>query len=102
MDENKENLLKNQEKGLKMPDECDKIHTGRCNNENKKRKKGKCKMATLTANCDLAFVVDKEKTDEFLSVKPNKKIRSAQKIIAEQILKNIIIESLDDTSAKNE
>ena len=101
MNKNKKKLLKNEEKELQEGNKYDTIHTEGCNNQSKKNNKGKCKMATLTANCDLAFVVDKEKTDEFLSVKPNKRIRNMQKRISEQILKNIIIESSDGINAKD-
>ncbi len=101
MNESQKNLLKNEEKELQKNNKRDTIHTEGCNNQSQKNKKGKCKMATLTANCDLAFIVDKEKTDEFLSVKPNKKIRNMQKIMAEQIWKNIIIEGSDDINAKD-
>ena len=101
MNKNKKNSLGNDKNMLRKNNKCDTIHSEGCNNQSQKNKKGKCNMATLTANCDLAFIVDKEKTDEFLSVKPNKKIRSMQKIMAEQIWKNIIIESSDNINAKD-
>ena len=101
MDNDREHLPKNKKNKLQKINKCDTIHSERCKKKSKKPKKGKCTMATLTANCDLAFIVDKEKTDEFLSVKPNKKIRDMQKIMAEQIWKNIIFESSDDINAKD-
>ena len=101
MNENKKKMLKNKENELQKNKKYDIICTGGCNNKSYKNKKRMCKMATLTADCDLAFVVDKDKADDFLSVKPNKRIRNMQKVMAEQILKNIIIESSDDTNAKD-
>ena len=42
-----------------------------------------------TADCDMAFVVDPNKIDDFLNVKSNSKIRNQQNIQVEQISKNI-------------
>lgn len=42
-------------------------------------------MAVLTAECDRAFVVDKEQTEAFLSVKPNEKIRKQAEITVSKI-----------------
>ena len=42
-----------------------------------------------TADCDLAFIVDQNKTNDFLNVKPNSKIRSQQEKQADEISINI-------------
>lgn len=49
-------------------------------------------FAVLAVPCKRAFIVDHEKTEAFLNVKPNPEIRRQQKEMAEEIRKNILVE----------
>ena len=64
------------------------------------KQKGVFKMATLTADCNLAFVVKENKSKDFLAVKADEKAEKKFAKMAEEVRKNIIIGTDSDGDIK--